>query len=235
MGKSPKQAAADLIEMGVRGALVEAGTRARLERARDSRALVSRSRWLTRSLSEAWYTGVLRATASGPRSRIGIAVRAMPATAIDSDRQRRHKKIVGFLAPMGEPIRTRGLVLGHVQSGKTSNFTAVIAKSADAGYRMFVVLSGVHNNLRRQTRCRLDEQLVDATRNKWGAGNWLRLTSATGDFGRIRGCCSIRTTCSPFPTGVSQCRQEKRTATREPRRVARERRLGNPSCACPCL
>ena len=33
----------------------------------------------------------------------------------------------------------RGLVLGYVQSGKTTNFTAVIAKAADAGYRFFIV------------------------------------------------------------------------------------------------
>jgi hypothetical protein len=47
-----------------------------------------------------------------------------------------------------------------VQSGKTSNFTAVIAKAADWGYRLFVVLSGIHNNLRRQTQARLESQLI---------------------------------------------------------------------------
>ncbi len=49
----------------------------------------------------------------------------------------------------------RGLVLGYVQSGKTSNFTAVIAKAADAGYRLIIVLSGMHDALRIQTQDRL--------------------------------------------------------------------------------
>lgn len=51
----------------------------------------------------------------------------------------------------------RGLVVGHVQSGKTSNYTGLICKAADAGYKMIVVLAGVHNNLRSQTQMRLDE------------------------------------------------------------------------------
>lgn len=66
----------------------------------------------------------------------------------------------------------RGLVLGYVQSGKTTNFTAVIAKAADAGYRMFVVLSGIHDALRQQTQDRLNAQL-------WGPhpSLWNRLTN----------------------------------------------------------
>src|SRR5574341_245346 len=54
----------------------------------------------------------------------------------------------------------RGLVLGFVQSGKTANFTALIAKAADAGYSLIVVLSGIDNGLRRQTNIRLKRELV---------------------------------------------------------------------------
>jgi Z1 domain len=61
----------------------------------------------------------------------------------------------------------RGLVLGYVQSGKTTNYTAVIAKAADAGYRMFVVLSGIHNALRQQTQDRLNDQLWERHRELW--------------------------------------------------------------------
>ncbi len=101
-----------------------------------------------------------------------------PETAIDS-LDRASSKIVGLLAPPGaSEIRTRGLAIGYVQSGKTSNFTATIAKAADAGYRLFVVLSGVHNSLRRQTQLRLETQLVRPTER-----NWLLLTDAEGDFG----------------------------------------------------
>jgi hypothetical protein len=51
----------------------------------------------------------------------------------------------------------RGLVVGHVQSGKTSNYTALVAKAADAGYKLIIVLAGLHNNLRSQTQIRLEE------------------------------------------------------------------------------
>ena len=51
----------------------------------------------------------------------------------------------------------RGLVVGHVQSGKTSNYTGLICKAADAGYKIIIVLAGLHNNLRSQTQMRLDE------------------------------------------------------------------------------
>jgi hypothetical protein len=50
----------------------------------------------------------------------------------------------------------RGMVVGQVQSGKTSNYTALICKAADAGYKLIVVLAGVHNSLRSQTQLRLD-------------------------------------------------------------------------------
>lgn len=51
----------------------------------------------------------------------------------------------------------RGLVVGHVQSGKTGNYTGLICKAADAGYKIVIVLAGLHNNLRAQTQIRLDE------------------------------------------------------------------------------
>src|SRR4051794_3682717 len=51
----------------------------------------------------------------------------------------------------------RGLVVGHVQSGKTGNYTGIISKAADAGYKIIIVLAGLHNNLRSQTQIRLDE------------------------------------------------------------------------------
>jgi hypothetical protein len=87
--------------------------------------------------------------------------------------------VVGLLAdPHSPEIRTRGLVLGHVQSGKTANFTATIAKAADSGYRLFIVLSGVHNALRRQTQLRLEEHLYAPHPTKW-----LQLTDEHRDFG----------------------------------------------------
>jgi len=54
----------------------------------------------------------------------------------------------------------RGLVIGHVQSGKTANYMGLIAKAADAGYRFIIVIAGIHNNLRKQTQERIDEGFI---------------------------------------------------------------------------
>lgn len=54
----------------------------------------------------------------------------------------------------------RGLVIGHVQSGKTANYTGLIAKAADAGYKFIIVIAGIHNNLRKQTQERIDEAFI---------------------------------------------------------------------------
>jgi hypothetical protein len=54
----------------------------------------------------------------------------------------------------------KGMVVGHVQSGKTANYTGLICKAADAGYRLIVVIAGIHNNLRNQTQARIDEGFV---------------------------------------------------------------------------
>jgi hypothetical protein len=77
-------------------------------------------------------------------------------------------KVVSYLDPPGaQAIRTRGLVIGFVQSGKTTNFMSVIAKAADVGYRLFIVLSGIHDSLREQTQSRLRQMLVDPTEKQW--------------------------------------------------------------------
>lgn len=67
-----------------------------------------------------------------------------------------------ILRRLEDPMRPgawdrRGLVVGHVQSGKTGNYTGLICKAADAGYQVIVVLSGIHKSLRSQTQIRLDE------------------------------------------------------------------------------
>lgn len=51
----------------------------------------------------------------------------------------------------------RGMVVGQVQSGKTANYTGLICKAADAGYKLIIILAGIHNSLRSQTQLRLDE------------------------------------------------------------------------------
>lgn len=70
-----------------------------------------------------------------------------------------------ILELLEDPQRTdhwdrRGLVVGHVQSGKTSNYSGLICKAADAGYKIIIVLAGTHNNLRSQTQMRLEESFL---------------------------------------------------------------------------
>lgn len=68
-------------------------------------------------------------------------------------------QIIGLLE---DPMRAdawdrRGMVVGQVQSGKTSNYIALICKAADAGYKFIVILTGSTNSLRAQTQLRIDE------------------------------------------------------------------------------
>jgi len=75
------------------------------------------------------------------------------------------KSTDGIIAQLEDPTKKgqwdrRGLVVGHVQSGKTSSYSALICKAADAGYKIIVVLAGMHNNLRSQTQIRLEEAFL---------------------------------------------------------------------------
>lgn len=71
-------------------------------------------------------------------------------------------KILGRLGNPEKHVRwdRRGMVVGHVQSGKTANYTGLICKAADAGYRLIIVIAGIHNNLRNQTQARIDEGFI---------------------------------------------------------------------------
>ncbi len=71
-------------------------------------------------------------------------------------------KILGHLQnPVSEGVwDRRGLVIGHVQSGKTANYIGLVARAADAGYKFIIVIAGIHNNLRKQTQERIDAGFV---------------------------------------------------------------------------
>jgi len=88
-------------------------------------------------------------------------------TAIDSI-DATSSEIVSLLDnPAKRNFRCRGLVVGYVQSGKTANMTAVIAKAVDAGYNLVVVLAGMTNKLRAQTQRRLQEDVINRHRHLW--------------------------------------------------------------------
>lgn len=59
-----------------------------------------------------------------------------------------------------EPFHRHGLVIGDVQSGKTGTYIGLMCKAADVGYNVFIVLTGMSNNLRNQTQIRIDEGFI---------------------------------------------------------------------------
>ncbi len=121
------------------------------------------------------------------------------------------------LAQLENPVREgswdrRGLVVGNVQSGKTSNYSGLICKALDAGYKLVVILAGIHNSLRSQTQMRIDQGIVGfdtsqnpafSDTNQWiGVGvlpQWPRLrvnalTNSRNDGDFSRGTASKITT-----------------------------------------
>ncbi|MHB8430070.1 MAG: Z1 domain-containing protein [Acidimicrobiales bacterium] len=110
------------------------------------------------------------------------------------------------LAP--KQYQAKGLVVGYVQSGKTANITGVLAKAADVGYRLVIVLAGTLNMLRNQTQRRIDSELIgvelleheyddDAELSSFiyhggrpaelGAFDWTRLTTRQGEYHKLAG------------------------------------------------
>jgi len=85
----------------------------------------------------------------------------MPPAVVDN----LHELTDMILERLEEPQRDgpwdrRGMVVGSVQSGKTANYVGLINKSVDAGYKLIIVLAGIHSNLRSQTQLRLDEGVL---------------------------------------------------------------------------
>ena len=60
----------------------------------------------------------------------------------------------------GEKSERIGLVYGDVQSGKTAHYIGLINKAYSAGYKIIIVLTGMHNSLRSQTQTRIDEEFL---------------------------------------------------------------------------
>ncbi|PVZ41310.1 Z1 domain-containing protein [Pseudomonas sp. CC120222-01a] len=77
-------------------------------------------------------------------------------------------EVVSLLENPKQPqFSCRGLVLGYVQSGKTANMTATIAKALDAGYNTVIVLAGLTNALRYQTQLRFFDDLIARNPLNW--------------------------------------------------------------------
>lgn len=73
-----------------------------------------------------------------------------------------------------------GLVFGYVQSGKTAHYIGLINKAIDAGYKIIIVLSGIHNNLRSQTQARIDEEVLGYETSLQAKGIYSHAKNAIG-------------------------------------------------------
>ncbi len=71
-------------------------------------------------------------------------------------------EVLNYMADpsLGIEQNVYGLAFGYVQSGKTAHYLGVLNKATDAGYKIIIVLSGIHNNLRSQTQIRLEEEYL---------------------------------------------------------------------------
>lgn len=109
-------------------------------------------------------------------------------------------KIVGLLEDPDRPGKwsRRGLVVGHVQSGKTANYTGVICKAADYGYRFIVLLTGIQENLRVQTQERIEDGLIGLNSEAGGGSAPSKSVTGVGKFGLDRRPMSLTSRDSDF-------------------------------------
>jgi hypothetical protein len=124
-----------------------------------------------------WYVGP--SASSTNWNSLRERLRAEGRTDQDLDGiEKSSTRVVSLLpSPTASKAEGRGLVMGYVQSGKTTNFMSVAAKCADEGYRLIVILSGVTNNLRNQTQNRVHSALSSG-----GDLHWHWLTQENIDF-----------------------------------------------------
>lgn len=127
---------------------------------------------------DTWYTGPQAKDRCWPAIVAELRKNGWPQDPAIDDLDDSSTRVVSLLNhPKERLFSTRGLVVGYVQSGKTTNFTSVMAKAADRGYKLFIVLAGIHNGLRRQTQARLVQQLVEPN-----PAMWSQLTGLDKDF-----------------------------------------------------
>jgi hypothetical protein len=173
---SPQEAADDLEAAGMDPAVVEAvRVKHEAETIRIRNLDQPPSVW--RDGRVTWYTGPKDTDRNWPAIVKSMQQKNFGDANIASVDEASTKILSLLDHPKQNEFRTRGLVVGFVQSGKTTNFTAVMAKAADRGYKLFIVLSGIHNTLRRQTQLRLGGDLVVPNQ-----AQWYEITTPQKDF-----------------------------------------------------
>ena len=146
------------------------------EKAREVR-LMRRPGYLADHGVESWYQGPQEDDRQWQSLKAMLQDEDWTADDLESLDHASTKVVAHLGAPYAAAFNRRGLVIGHVQSGKTTNFTSAVAKAADTGYRLFVILSGMHEGLRQQTQERLHSQLIEPNPE-----HWYPLTEVDHDF-----------------------------------------------------
>ena len=179
-GRTLEAAAKRLGVLGHDQVAVDAAVKEYLRRTRRVRELKEPNTVLDGNLPAPWYAGPRDDDSFWPALKRQLIAQGWEKNqpgvieSIDTASTR----ILSLLPNPGTPeFSARGLVIGYVQSGKTANLTSVMAKAADAGYRLFLVLSGLTTALRRQTQLRVARDLTSPTEK-----HWLWLTDEDEDF-----------------------------------------------------
>lgn len=105
----------------------------------------------------------------------------------------KNEKILDYLedpSKGGKWIK-KGLVMGYVQSGKTANYISLINKAADVGYKLIILIAGIHNNLREQTQKRINEGFI-------GFDNLDKIYEGVGEVDNSRTPGSLTSTLNDF-------------------------------------
>lgn len=212
--KGPITAALITEKMTIAASVVAPGDEGSIDKAAAVAELIRRfSLWIGQDTAlsdttghEAWLNSARKKDwRYWPRYR-DMLERKMSATAVEGV-DKSTDRILGLLEDPGRAGAwdRRGLVVGHVQSGKTANYSGLICKAADSGYKIIVILAGLHNNLRSQTQIRLEEAFLGYE------------TSATGDIVKLIGvgahgrdfeikpnCATNRTNTGDFNTKIAK-------------------------------
>ncbi len=140
-----------------------------------------------------------------PRYRAWLE-KDLSVTAVDA-LDKSTDRILGLLEDPARdgPWDRRGLVVGHVQSGKTGNYTGLVCKAADAGYKIIIILAGLHNNLRSQTQIRLEEGFLGYKTTATNGGfPAIGVGELDSDVELRPNCATNRSNSGDFNTKVEQ-------------------------------
>jgi len=130
---------------------------------------------------ERWYPGPMDNDHLWPRYKARLLDKGYTHETVAQIHSDTDRITSNLGSPSLKKFRRQGLVVGRVQSGKTSNFMGLLAKAGDVGYRMIIVLAGTTNTLRYQTQERLQNELIGFDDKKW---RWL--TQAKCDPATLR-------------------------------------------------